>query len=223
MPDGKLYVYPGDGFGRFDISRRMEMLLPAGSPDPAGFTQLVPTEDVTGDGMADFFALADNGDTFWAFTGYTGASFTSVKQIGGAGWSKRDIVGVRDANKDNVPDLIFRDDATSPQRLVLRKGKPGANGGVDLVSIGTAAASLDGDRLYGLGGPYGGAGEYGTPGWDRATWPLVRGTTDLNDDGFPDFYLTRKDGTLHLFYGGSTAQNPWRVDEEGWNAFSSIG
>ncbi|MBW5484410.1 DNRLRE domain-containing protein [Streptomyces bambusae] len=223
MPDGKLYVYPGDGFGRFDIGRRTELLLPAGSPDPAGFTQIVPTEDVTGDGMADFFALADNGDTFWAFTGYTGASFTSVKQIGGAGWSKRDIIGVRDANKDNVPDLIFRDESTSPQRLVLRKGKPGANGGVDLVSIGSAAASLDGDRLYGAGGPYGGAGEYGTPGWDRATWPLVRGTTDLNDDGYPDFYLTRKDGTLHLFYGGSTAQNPWRVDEEGWNTFLSIG
>ncbi|MER5728957.1 hypothetical protein ABT084_11595 [Streptomyces sp. NPDC002138] len=78
MPDGKLYVYPGDGNGRVDISRRLEILLPAGSPNTATLTQLIAGEDVTGDGMPDFFALGDNGDTFWAFTGYTGASFSTV-------------------------------------------------------------------------------------------------------------------------------------------------
>ncbi|MBW5481917.1 FG-GAP-like repeat-containing protein [Streptomyces bambusae] len=219
MPDGKLYVYPGDGNGRFDISRRMEMLLPAGSPDPAGFTQLIATEDVTGDGMADFFALADNGDTFWAFAGYTGASFTTAQQIGGTGWSQRDIVAVRDTNQDGTPDLVFRDNSMPSRGLALRKGKPGANGGVDLASLASAAASNGGADLT-----------YGTTGWTRTEWPLVRGTTDVSGDGVPDFYLTHNDGAIWLFQGtpgatppALTLSNGWRVEEEDWNTSTAIG
>ncbi|MFG2711967.1 hypothetical protein ACGFX2_15595 [Streptomyces goshikiensis] len=70
MPDGKLYAYPGDGSGRFDISRPMNILMPAGSPDPATFTQLITNEDVTGDKIADVFAVTDTG-TLWALNGYT--------------------------------------------------------------------------------------------------------------------------------------------------------
>ncbi|WP_369009096.1 FG-GAP repeat domain-containing protein [Streptomyces sp. WAC06614] len=200
----------------------MEVLLPDGSPDPAGYTQLIATEDVTGDGMADLFALADNGDTFWAFTGYTGAGFTTVKQIGGTGWNQRDIVAVRDTNQDGTPDLVFRDNSAPSRGLALRKGKPGTSGGVDLNSLSTAAQSNGGADIT-----------YGTTGWTRTEWPLVRGTTDVSGDGIPDFYLTHNDGTIWLFGGtkAATGGNPpaltlsngWRVEEEDWSTVLTIG
>ncbi|MEV6957380.1 DNRLRE domain-containing protein [Streptomyces sp. NPDC051183] len=213
MPDGKLYVYQGDGNGRFDISRRMEVLLPEGAPNPATFSQIVAVQDVTGDGMEDLFALADGGDTFWALTGYSGASITSVKQIGGSGWGKRDIVGVRDVSGDGVADLTFRDDSMPSRGLALRKGKPAAGGGLDLNSIGTEAASNGGKDIT-----------YATTGWDRATLPLLRGTPDVNGDGVPDIYATRNDGTLYLFNGGNAALiNGWRVEEDDWGTARTIG
>ncbi|MFI5620513.1 DNRLRE domain-containing protein [Streptomyces sp. NPDC051567] len=214
MPDGRLYVYPGDGNGRFDISRRTEILLPAGAPDPATLTQLVAGEDVTGDGQPDAFALA--GDRFWGFSGYTGASFTEAHQFA-VGWTQRDLIGVRDVSGDTIPDLLFRDNANPNRGLALRAGRTGADGRLDLASIGFSSNEAGKRDLA-----------YATTGWERATVPLLRGTPDVNNDGIPDLYFIRTDGTLHLFYGGNNGGAPvlgngWRVDEEGWNAFPAIG
>ncbi|MEU8777861.1 FG-GAP-like repeat-containing protein [Streptomyces sp. NPDC048606] len=211
MPDGKLYVYQGDGNGRFDISRRTEVLLPAGAPDPATFTQIVVVQDVNGDNSEELFATA--GDALWVLTGYSGATITEARQLSATSWTSRDIVNVRDISGDGVPDLLFRDDSSPERGLALRRGKPGANGGVDLNSIALAVNSADGKDLT-----------YATTGWDSATWPLLRGTPDVNNDGIPDLYLTRNDGTLHLYHGGrSTIANGWRVEEDDWKTFRTIG
>ncbi|MBT2457333.1 FG-GAP-like repeat-containing protein [Streptomyces sp. ISL-86] len=213
MPDGRLYVYPGDGNGRFDVSRRMEILLPAGSPDPASFTQIVATEDVTGDGMADFFALADGGNTFWAFSGYSGASFSTAKQIGGTVWGKRDIVQVRDVSGDGVPDVVFRDDSMASRGLALRKGKPAPSGGVDLSSFASAAASNGGQDIT-----------YGTTGWSRSAMPFLRGTPDVTGDGIPDFWVTSTDGNLYLYAGGNATHGARSlIDGGGWHTIKAIG
>ncbi|MGW7312577.1 FG-GAP repeat domain-containing protein [Streptomyces sp. NPDC054865] len=127
MPDGKLYVYQGDGNGRFDISRRTEILLPAGAPNPATLTQIVVVPDMNGDNAEDIFATG--GDTLWILTGYTGASITEARQLSATSWTKRDIVDVRDVSGDGVPDLVFRDDADPNRGLALRRGKPGTGGG----------------------------------------------------------------------------------------------
>ncbi|MEU9235148.1 FG-GAP repeat domain-containing protein [Streptomyces subrutilus] len=76
MPDGKLYIYPGIGTGQFDVARRTEILLPPGAPEPATFRQIIVTEDIDGDGLADMFAL--DADSLWAFSGYTGSSRASM-------------------------------------------------------------------------------------------------------------------------------------------------
>lgn len=211
MPDGKLYVYQGDGNGRFDISRRTEILLPAGAPDPATLTQIVVVPDMNGDHAEDIFATA--GDTFWILTGYSGASITEARQLSATSWLKRDIIDVRDVTGDGIPDLLFRDDADPNRGLALRRGKPGTGGGADINSLALAVNSADGKDLT-----------YGTTGWDSTTWPLLRGTPDVNNDGIPDLYLTRNDGTLHLYYGGRTAiANGWRVEEDDWNTARTIG
>ncbi|MFI8103271.1 DNRLRE domain-containing protein [Streptomyces sp. NPDC086023] len=212
MPDGKLYVYPGDGAGRFDISRRMEILLPAGAPDPTTLTQLVTTEDVTGDGLPDAFARA--GDAFWAFTGYTGASFTQAKLMSATAWTQRDIVGVRDISGDKVPDLVFRDNADPNRGLALRKGKPGANGGVDLNSLASAAAAVDAKDYT-----------YATTGWGRAAIPMVLGTPDANGDGVADIWAVNNIGHMYLMRGGTTQWlgDASGRDEDDWHTFLTIG
>ncbi|WP_405759538.1 DNRLRE domain-containing protein [Streptomyces sp. NBC_00073] len=211
MPDGKLYVYPGTGTGQFDISRRMEVLLPAGAPDPATFRQIVATEDVTGDGLPDFFAI-DTAGSFWAFSGYTGSSFLSYKKMA-TNWAPRDIVGVRDVNGDKIPDLLYRDDADHNRGLVLRKGKAGTNSGVDLTSLESAAKSEGGADST-----------YATTGWSRAEVPMLLGSPDTNGDGIPDIWSVDTLGNQWLFWGGTATLDPAAGrDEDGWNTFLTIG
>lgn len=211
MPDGKLYVYQGDGNGRFDITRRTEILLPAGAPDPATLSQIVVVPDIDGDKTEDIFATV--GDTFWILTGYSGATITEARQLSATSWTKRDIIDIRDITGDGVPDLLFRDDSTPERGLALRRGKPGSNGGADINSLALAVNSADGKDLT-----------YATTGWDSTTWPLVRGTPDVTGDGIPDLYLTRNDGSLHLYRGGrDTIGNGSRVDEDDWATARTIG
>ncbi|WP_159042592.1 MULTISPECIES: DNRLRE domain-containing protein [unclassified Streptomyces] len=214
MPDGKLYVYPGLGnsAGQFDVGRRMEILLPASAPSPATFRQIVVSEDVDGDGFADLFALDTTGG-FWIFSGYTGGSFTSYKKLADVVWTPRDLISVRDVTGDKVPDLLFRDNANASRGLLLRKGKPGANGGVDLQSI---AASIDSDG----GQDY----TYATTGWGRSAFPKILGTADATGDGIPDIWAVDTAGKQWLYQGRAGAIGPASgVDEDSWNTFLTIG
>ncbi|MFG2986980.1 DNRLRE domain-containing protein [Streptomyces sp. NPDC048258] len=211
MPDGKLYVYPGIGTGQFDVGRRMEILLPAGAPDPATFRQIVVTEDIDGDGFADMFAIAD--DVLWSFSGYTGSSFTSYKKVATTVWADRDVIGVRDISGDKVPDLLFRDNANPNRGIALRKGKPGANGGVDLVSLKDAASAAGGVDYT-----------YATTGWGRTTIPMILGTPDATGDGIPDIWAVDTLGNQWLYQGGTaTLGAASGRDEDDWNTFLTIG
>ncbi|WP_159041234.1 MULTISPECIES: DNRLRE domain-containing protein [unclassified Streptomyces] len=214
MPDGKLYIYPGLGnrAGQFDVDHRIEILLPASAPSPATFRQIVVSEDVDGDGFADLFAL-DTAGGFWIFSGYTGGSFTSYKKLAGVVWTPRDLIGVRDVTGDKVPDLLFRDNANASRGILLRKGKPGANGGVDLQSI---AASIDSDG----GQDY----TYATTGWGRTAFPKIMGTADATGDGIPDIWAVDAAGKQWLYQGRAGAIGPASgVDEDAWNTFLTIG
>ncbi|MGR4877862.1 DNRLRE domain-containing protein [Streptomyces sp. LARHCF249] len=211
MPDGKLYVYPGIGTGQFDVARRMEILLPAGAPDPATFRQIIVTEDINGDGLADMFAL--DADSLWSFSGYTGSSFTSHTKMAGVVWAPRDLIGVRDVSGDNVPDLLFRDNANASRGLLLRKGKPGANGGVDLASLSASANAVGGVDYT-----------YATTGWGRTTIPMILGTPDATGDGIPDIWAVDTLGNQWLYQGGTATLGPASGrDEDGWNTFLTIG
>ncbi|WP_435058588.1 DNRLRE domain-containing protein [Streptomyces sp. bgisy060] len=189
--DGKLWVYPGDGYGAVNITERREILLPANAPSPASLTQIVATGDVTGDKLPDVFATV--GDQLWAFTGYTGAAFSEARMLTSAPWTTRDIVSVADIGGDGVPDLLFRGEETG-RGLLLRHGKPAAGGGVDLTSLAIAAYSKTGvDEVYGTGG------------WALTQMPFVIGTPDANKDGIPDLWAIDSTGTMYYYPGGRTA------------------
>ncbi|MEU9335002.1 DNRLRE domain-containing protein [Streptomyces sp. NPDC048290] len=209
MPDGKLYVYPGDGYGSLDIAQRMSVRLPAGSPDPATLDQLV-VGDYDRDGRVDLFATAAGGE-LWAFEGYTGATFLNVTKISATAWLERDLVSVGDHDADGAPDLLWRSESSS--RLLLRYGVKDSAGGATIASLSTAAASKTGaDEVY-------------AEGWDKTTVPVthLRGTPDVNKDGIPDVWALGTDHQLYFHKGGASvigartavisAESNWRTEK----------
>lgn len=187
---GKLWVYPGDGYGAVNIDKRVEILLPEGAPSPASFTQIVSTGDATGGGRTDFFATA--GDELWALTGYHGATVDQAIRLSGSAWTERDIVTVLDITGDGVTDMVYRTDVHA--QLMLRKGIAASGGGTDLDSLSSGADSSGGTDL-----------EYGSAGWSNANVPLLIGTPDANGDTIPDVWTVRSDGSVRFYAGGRTS------------------
>ncbi|MGW7244597.1 FG-GAP-like repeat-containing protein [Streptomyces sp. NPDC054804] len=210
MPDGKLYVYPGDGYGSFDVSQHTQILLPTGAPDPATLDQILAAGDIDGDGRPDL--LATEGNHFWAFLGYTGGAFSSaVLENGGTVWPDRDLVSVGDHNNDGAVDLVFR--TLSTGQLTLRYGKPQTEGGTALDSLATAGASLNGKD-----------NTYATSGWTTANVRLLLGTPDANHDGIPDMWAVMNDGSVRLYSGGTTTIGTYTtVVSNGWSGKLTIG
>jgi hypothetical protein len=191
--EGRLWVYPGDGYGAVNIDRRQEILLPEDAPTPANLTQIVSAGDATGDGRTDFFATVTNGSNteLWAFTGYHGAFIDSATRLSPSGWQCCDIVTVQDVTGDGVTDLVFRGDTTG--QLKLRKGIAATSGGVNLTSLASAAGSADGADTV-----------YGSSGWSAASIPLLIGTPDANGDAVPDIWTVRSDGSVRFYAGSKT-------------------
>ncbi|MGP2441796.1 DNRLRE domain-containing protein [Streptomyces sp. JW3] len=190
MPDGRLYVYPGDGYGGVDISRRSTVRLPSGAPDPALFDQII-VGDYDADGRADLFATGTSGE-LWAFDGYTGATFLTMTKIASTAWLERDLVSVGDHDKDGAPDLLWRSAASD--RLYLRYGvADSVDGGSSITSLATAAASKTGaDEVY-------------AEGWSTAIVPVthLRGTPDVTGDDIPDMWALSSTGDVYFYKGGA--------------------
>ncbi|MFH8800586.1 DNRLRE domain-containing protein [Streptomyces sp. NPDC017936] len=190
MPDGKLYAYPGDGYGSVDIARRLTLRLPSGAPDPATFDQMI-VGDYDADGRADLFATATGGE-MWAFEGYTGGTFLTVTKIASTAWADRDLVSVGDHDADGAPDLLWR--SLASDRLYLRYGVKDGAGGSTITSLATAAASRTGaDEIY-------------AEGWGATATPVthLRGTPDVTKDGIPDLWALRSDGAVYFYKGGAS-------------------
>ncbi|MCH0568967.1 VCBS repeat-containing protein [Streptomyces sp. MUM 136J] len=201
--DGNLYVYPGDGYSGFDVSRRQRVLLPAGAPDASKLTQILSASDVDGDGRPDMFA--NYGAQLWIFTGYTGGSFATAHKMTNSAWDGRDLVLVDDVTGDGTADLIFR--TYSSGRLYLREGKPGPGGrATDILSLGLASTSRTGADAV-----------YGESGWATDNIPHLIGTPDADGDGIPDLWVMFKSGNVYLYPGGRTTHGSPRkvIDEAG--------
>ncbi|KQX50834.1 MULTISPECIES: DNRLRE domain-containing protein [unclassified Streptomyces] len=207
---GKLWVYPGDGYGAVNIDKRREILLPSNAPAPSSLTQIVATSDITGDKLPDMLVKA--GPQLWAFVGYTGGAFHEARLLLDTAWDQRDIVMVTDIGGDGVPDLLWRSE--DPARgLLLRHGKALAGGGLDLNSIALASTSATGkDEIY------------GSSGWGSSAIPMIIGTPDLNGDSIPDLWTAMSDGKLY-FYAGTRTTHGARVlvGASGWLSHSALG
>ncbi|MEH0423278.1 FG-GAP-like repeat-containing protein [Streptomyces sp. B21-083] len=188
-PDGGLFIYPGDGYGGLNVSRRIEVRLPANAPSPATFSEIKSAGDITGDGQPELFVAGGaGGSELWAFSGYSGGYFATATRMTTADWDTRDFVTIADFNDDGAADMIYR---ITNGTLYLRKGIPDGDGGTVLSSLGTSGASLDGDDVY-------------ATGMTPAAFPLLYGSPDNTGDGNPDIWATNAAGALLLYHGGAT-------------------
>ncbi|MGW7307897.1 hypothetical protein ACWGI1_20240, partial [Streptomyces sp. NPDC054835] len=148
-PDGTFYLYPGDGYGSFNVDDRLKIRLPSNTPAPSTWTEMKAVGDITGDKLPD--VAITTGTQFWILSGYTGATFQTATLMEGTAWAPRDIVNIADIDLDNTPDLLWR--SLDSGTIYIRHGKPGpVAGSVDIDSLKTAAASRQGvDTSYGTG------------------------------------------------------------------------
>lgn len=188
-PDGGFWLYPGDGYGSFNVDHRLRILLPANAPDPSTWTRIKAVGDITGDKLPDLVLLA--GAAFWTLSGYTGASFQEATQMTASAWARRDLVNVADIDLDGTPDLLWRN--LDNGNMYVRHGKPGTvAGSVSLDSLKTAANSREGDVSYGTA-------------WTEANIGTVIGIPDVNGDRVPDLWAVfAADGQTRVYHPTTT-------------------
>jgi len=210
-PDGRFWLYPGDGYGSFDTDQRLEVRLPVDAPAPSTWTQIKAIGDITGDGHPDLVLRA--GISYWVLSGYTGASFQQATQMNHNAWGRREIVHLADMDLDGTPDLLWRH--LDNGNLYIRHGKPGpVAGSVNLDSLKVAADSRDGvDALYGSG-------------FTEAAVNAVLGMPDVNRDGIPDIYSrSATNGNIRVHYPSQTAlgSSMRTVISTDWSSVKTFG
>lgn len=216
--EGKLWVYPGDGYGAVNVGKRQEILLPSNAPDPATITQIVSAGDATGDGKPDFFLTSKTSataDGLWALSGYNGATVETATLLNaGPAWADRDLVTLQDVTGDGVTDMIYRTDTSG--HLVLRTGiKDAATGGVSLDSLSLSGSSAGGADNT----------DYGPSGWTPGNIRLLFGTPDANGDLIPDIWALKADGTVRFYAGSRTALSGsgTEIISGGWQSMLAVG
>ncbi|MEV0328308.1 hypothetical protein AB0H63_17960 [Micromonospora echinospora] len=209
-PDGGFWLYPGDGYGSFDVDRRLRILLPAGLPAPSTWTQIKAVGDITGDKRPDL--VLRSGTQFWALSGYTGASFQTATLMEGTAWARREIVNLADIDLDGTPDLLWRN--LDNGNMYVRHGKPGTvAGSVNLDSLKSAAASRSGDVSYGTS-------------WTEANINALIGIPDVNGDQVPDIWSrSGTTGQMSVYHPSTTNTNgPVKVVlGDNWNSVRAFG
>jgi len=208
-PDGGFWLYPGDGYGSFNVDQRLRVLLPSNAPASSTWTQLKAIGDITGDKLPDLAIRA--GTAFWVLSGYTGGSFQQATLMEGTAWARRDVVNIADVDLDGTPDLTWRN--LDNGNMYVRHGKPGTVAtSVDLDSLKTAAASRSGDVQYGTG-------------WTEAAVSTIIGIPDVNGDRVPDMWaVSGTDGTTRIQLAtATTTGTATTVISTDWRSFRAFG
>ncbi|MGW4464032.1 DNRLRE domain-containing protein [Micromonospora sp. NPDC004704] len=209
-PDGGFWLYPGDGYGSFNVDRRLRVLLPANAPNPTTWTQVKAVGDITGDKLPDLVVRA--GTAFWVLTGYTGASFQEAILMEGTTWAGPEIVNVADIDLDGTPDLLWRNVTTGI--MYIRHGKPGpVAGSVDLNSLKLPGNSRSGDVSYGNS-------------WTSTNVTAVVGIPDISGDRIPDLWARNgPDGSIRVYHPSATNTNPFVkvIIAENWSTIRAFG
>ncbi|MEU7017149.1 DNRLRE domain-containing protein [Streptomyces sp. NPDC046385] len=210
-PDGTFYLYPGDGYGTFNVDDRLPIRLPANTPAPSTWVSMKAIGDITGDKLTDVAVKV--GTQFWLLSGYTGATFQTATLMEGTAWGPREIVNIADIDLDGAPDLLWR--SLDSGTIYIRHGKPGpVAGSVDIESLKLAGNSRQGsDTTYGSN-------------WTTTNISAIVAIPDVNGDRIPDLWVRYADtGNIKVYYPSATNTNAAvkTVLSADWRGIKSFG
>ncbi|MEU6759786.1 FG-GAP-like repeat-containing protein [Streptomyces sp. NPDC046685] len=172
-----LWVYDNNGQGT--VSNPVEKTVDRPEDDHwSDAQQIIAPGDLNGDKVPDI--LVKQGNKLWAYYNSIWGSLNEIPPVlvGGTDWDKYTVIAPGDLNKDGVPDLWLRDNATGD--ILRTYGKKSAEEGqaVDLATWGTQTRSKVGSGVA------------------QSGYPQVSSAGDLNGDGVPDLWARQADNTM---------------------------
>ncbi|MFF5447191.1 FG-GAP-like repeat-containing protein [Streptomyces sp. NPDC012888] len=148
--------------------------------------QIVAPGDLNGDGQPDL--LVKQGKFLWAYYGNRATydldlgSTRAPVLVGGDDWDRFTVIAPGDTNKDGVPDLWMREDATGD--VYRAYGSKGSNGYLDPTTWGRTTARVK-----------------VAVGYQATAYPAIGSVGDLNGDGIADLWARKTDNTMIGWYG----------------------
>ncbi|MFD9411016.1 FG-GAP-like repeat-containing protein [Streptomyces sp. NPDC059989] len=171
-----LWTYGNNGQGA--VGNPIEMTAEAGNNHWFDAEQIVAPGDLNKDGVPD--VLVKQGNKLWAyFVGIFGkVDDKSPVLVGGTDWDKFTVVAPGDLNKDGVPDLWLRDNASGDILRTYGKKSKEEDQAVDLATWGTQTRAKVGS------------------GVTKAAYPSIGSAGDLNGDSVTDLWARQADNTM---------------------------
>ncbi len=240
--NGELWLYPGDGTGKFRAGQRIGTGWEI-------YDSVLGTGDFNADGKNDLVARKFDGSLwFYAGTGAVSAGNEGYRagiMIGSFGWEAFDaLLGVRDFDGDGKPDILAR----RPDGVLVLypgngTGRPGSPRAIDfgwqifdrLIALqdfdGNGTNDLAGRRpdgtlwFYANSGKatFSGGRQIGT-GWQ--IYDNIVGIGDADGDRQADFVGRQPDGATYFYPGTAMRDQGYKgarkIGDFGWDTFNSL-
>ncbi|MEU4358373.1 FG-GAP-like repeat-containing protein [Streptomyces virginiae] len=186
LPSKTLWVYGNNGQGSVIKPVEKSVARPAEN-HWSNAEQIIAPGNLDNDGVPDI--LVKQGDKLWAYFNsvYGDLDEATPVLVGGTDWNKYTVIAAGDLNKDDVPDLLLRDNATGDVLSTHGKKSPEPKHTVDLTTWGT----LPRTKVH--------------SGLPQASYPQIGSSGDLNGDGAADLWARQADNTMVGWPGKTTA------------------
>ncbi|MGJ0155039.1 FG-GAP-like repeat-containing protein [Streptomyces sp. CH8.1] len=177
LPSKTLWVYDNNGQGSVINAVEKRVSRPAEN-HWSNAEQIIAPGNLDNDGVPDI--LVKQGDKLWAYFNSVYGNLDDVTPVlvGGTDWNKYTVIAAGDLNKDDVPDLLLRDNATGDVLSTHGQRSPEPKHTVDLTTWGT----LPRTKVH--------------SGLPQASYPQIGSSGDLNGDGLVDLWARQADNTM---------------------------
>lgn len=177
LPGKTLWVYDNNGQGSVTNAVEKRVSRPAEN-HWSDAEQIIAPGNLDNDGVPDI--LVKQGDKLWAYFNSVYGNLDAVTPVlvGGTDWNKYTVIAAGDLNKDDVPDLLLRDNATGDVLSTHGQKSSEPKHTVDLTTWGT----LPRTKVH--------------SGLPQASYPQIGSSGDLNGDGLVDLWARQADNTM---------------------------